>query len=713
MAVIGKIRQHSVILLVIVAVALLAFILGDFVKPNNRNLNDFIKIGNQSISYYEYLDKYNYYSDILKQREVENVEFEAGTYTYNEMVDSILLSQQIEPLGITVTAEELRDLMAGENPHPYARRFFGGPDGSYNMLLAQDFIDNMDKYDSIYTTAYLNLEKDVEKETLFNKYINLLVKSYHTPKLFARKTQEENSMKAGMHVTQIPYSHELVSDDKIKFTDEDIQKWYEENLYRFPQDEEFRNIEYVIFDIKPSEQDLADIKNEVLAKYQEFKESENPQLLVNTMVDTRYDSTFHKQNELPAHIDTLLFNAPVGTFVEPFIEGDYWLFAKLLATETRPDSVHINFIFVANEGLQNAPRKEEESKLLIDSAFLALATGQNFYDVALRFSDVKPDPQNDSLRVWLTDGSDQVFFDRSTAQVFFDTLYNLNPGTMTKYESEIGTWIFIVNQRSTIEKKIQVAIGKKLIEASTETFDNIESAANNFANGIDTYDKFDKKVKDLNLNKRNHERLTAMAYNIPGISSNAREIVRWAFDEKTEKQGVSNVFSLNNMFVVATLKDIYPKGHMTLDQVRTFIESMVKREKKAEKLTELLNTTLSKTKDLYQIANQYQGRVDTLTITFSDRNFGNYGPEAGLIGKIFAQTPKQGPTLFKGDMGMYVIDIINITQPSSLQADQNQLKIMEMYQQQQSMMFQSKVQNSTMNSLKKLYKIQDNRYKIF
>jgi peptidyl-prolyl cis-trans isomerase D len=314
MAVIGKIRKHSVILLLIVAIALLAFILGDFIKPGNSGLKEFITIDNDEISYYDYMDKYNYYSGLLKDNNAENVEYEANNYTYNEMVDSIILSKQLIPLGISVTAEELNELMAGDNPHPDARRFFGGPEGKYDKQIAQGFLANMDQYDSAVVAAYLYWENAIEKQTLLNKYLNMLGKSYYLPKVFARKMQEESEMKAQVLLTHIPYTNELVSDDKIKFTEDDIKQWYEKNLYRFPQDQEMRNIDYVIFEIKPSEQDLQEIENDVRQKYAEFVASAEPEKYINSMVDSRYDSTFFKQNKLPSHIDTLLFNAPIGTW---------------------------------------------------------------------------------------------------------------------------------------------------------------------------------------------------------------------------------------------------------------------------------------------------------------------------------------------------------------------------------------------------------------
>jgi peptidyl-prolyl cis-trans isomerase D len=171
-------------------------------------------------------------------------------------------------------------------------------------------------------------------------------------------------MKALVQTAQISYSHELVSDDKIKVSEEDLKKWHEENLYRFPQDNELRNIEYVIFEIKPSERDLQEIETEVREKYAQFVASETPQLFVNTLIDSRFDSSFFKQNELPAHIDTLLFNAPIGTFVEPFIDGDYWMFAKLLATETRPDSLHVNLCLLQMKGCKMLHAKKKRLNFL-------------------------------------------------------------------------------------------------------------------------------------------------------------------------------------------------------------------------------------------------------------------------------------------------------------------------------------------------------------
>jgi len=203
-----------------------------------------------------------------------------------------------------------------------------------------------------------------------------------------------------------------------------------------------------------------------------------------------------------------------------------------------------------------------------------------------------------------------------------------------------------------------------------------------------------------------------MAYSIPGITSNAREIVRWAYDENTEKGNVSGVFHVNDMFVVVTLKSIYPKGNMDLEQVKSYVENMVKRDKKAEKLTALLEASLSKTKNLNAIASEYKTSVDTVNVNFSDRNFGHYGPEPKLIGKIFATDKKNQIELIKGDMGMYVVSINNMVTSSSLAVDEQQQQNIEMYQQQQSMMLQNRIQN-TMQILRKMYEIKDNRHKVF
>ena len=717
MAVIGRIRKHSVILLTIVALALLAFIVGDLKKPGNKIYSNFISIGKTKISYLEYDEKYNHYHDLIRQQNGGNLsheeEYQLRDNVYNELVDSVTLYEQMRALGITVTADEIRDLVAGENPNMYARRFFSDANGNYSSQLAQGFLDNMSQYDSNIVKAYMDLERYIEKEALNSKYFNLLTKGAYTPKALVDMSIDEEQTSSELLLVQLPYAS--VSDDKAEVSDKEMRQWYDENKYRFEQDEEWRNLEYVMFPIEPSAADLTTIENEFRAQFEEFKTAESPRNFISRMVDSRYDSSYYKQGVLPAGLDSLVFRMPVGSFVEPFVDADYWYFAKLLNAKIRPDSINVSFIFVSKYGMQNAQRKEAESAKIADSAYRELMAGADFYVVATRRSDIPMAQMPDSGRVWMMDGSVERFFiDGSPIQMFFDTLYTRTPGSVVRVEYPVGTYIFRVNASTPFSPKVQLAIGRKQISASSETIDNIESAANNFANGTTTYEQFDRKVTSEKLNRRSFERASATCYTVPGLDpSSSREVVRWAYDKDTRKGDVSNVFSFENSFVVVTLKDIYPKGYASYDMVKPYVETMARRDKKAAILLKSLEDEMAKTSDLSKIASKFEVEVDTVSVRFADRNLGHYGAEAEVIGRLFGTAAANKNLVSKGEMGVYLLCPTSFSYPEAMNASGERSKLQESMTERQNMMFQQQLQQGLTATLRKMYKLSDYRAKVF
>ena len=721
MAAIGSIRKHSTLLLVIVAVALLAFLVnpkkGD---KRSRHFDRFITVGKDDITHTTYINKYEAYREMQKinnEGRALNAEedFRVGMQVYDELVDSVIFARQAGYLGITVTADELRDLVAGPQPHPLVERIFS-QDGVYNMQMAQYVIENLAQLaqtaDSVFVKHYLSyIEPTIEKETYRNKYFNLLSGAYYLPKAFAQKMADEASLKAELEVIQIPYTSELASDDKISFTQDEVKKCYEENKYRFKQDEEFRNVEYVLFPVEPSEDDLKTIADSVQRMFERFTETDRPDYFVNRLTDSRYDSTYYKRGMLEPAIDTTLFDVPEGSFLAPYIDGDYWQFAKLLSAQTRPDSINISFMVVVWKGTEQGQRKKEESELIVDSAYKALMAGADFYDVALKYSDDPIERYPDSGKIWLVDGSGMKFF--GDDQHLFDTLYSFSAGTVIKRELPGAAIIYKLNEKTAAERKIQVAIGRQQIVASSETKNSIESAANNFVNGTDTYQKFVDAVVVNNLDKRTNDRVTKMSYTLPGIREGGREVIRWIFNEETEKGEVSHVFYLEDMYVVVVLKDIYPEGYMSLEQeqIKNYIETLVKRDKKAELLEKVFTEQLSKYKSLSAIAEKNEIELNTLNISFADRNFGYYGPEIKLIGKLFGQSATGKVEIMKGDMGVYAVKINKIDAPSPDAAPANSDNI-SMMMQQNKMMYQNRVSSNGAQLLRKMYKIKDNRLQV-
>lgn len=196
-------------------------------------------------------------------------------------------------------------------------------------------------------------------------------------------------------------------------------------------------------------------------------------------------------------------------------------------------------------------------------------------------------------------------------------------------------------------------------------------------------------------------------------ASSSREVVRWAYDKDTKKGDVSNVFSFENMFVVAALKDIYPAGYAPLDMLRQYAETMVRRDKKAEMLQKSLDETMSKTTDLSQIAAKYGAEVDTLSVSFADRNLGHYGAEAEVIGKLFGQAEANKQMVSKGEMGVYVLCPVSFKQPEAMSAAGDRSEKLNSYVERQKMMTQNQMSQGLTATLRKMYKLSDYRAKVF
>ncbi|MDR1793383.1 MAG: SurA N-terminal domain-containing protein [Bacteroidales bacterium] len=724
MAVIGRIRKHSTLLLIIVGVAILAFLVGDALtnRTSSQRQNIFdkmIKVGSDYISWQAFDNAYN----IRRQMAKENnqgaelsgeQDFQLGNELYNELVDSLLYAKQAAKLGIVVTDEEIADMMISDMPHQYAQQFFNQGQG-YDMNLARNFIENLNNYpDTNIIKYYLRMEDAVRKETIQKKYQNLLSGAYYLPKAFAQKMADEQKLRADIVGIQLPYSLSMVSDDKVTFTQEDVEKWYQEHKYRFPQEEEFRNVDYVIFDIQPSAADLQKIADTVNARYNAFLQSEDPDIFVNRMPDSRYDSTYFKRGALPVPaLDSVVFNAPINTFIPPFVDGNFWVFAKLLDAKHRPDSVCISVISILDKGLQESPRSEEVSAARLDSAFNLVKSGADFYQTALQFSDDKVDQMPDSASLWLIDGTTEA----AIYQKWFDTLYNFPVGSIIKQKETGVTFIFKVKAVTSFEKKVQLAIGKVAIEASSATIESIETAANNFANGLSNAKEFDDKVTKSGLNKRTFERVQLMSYNLPGVNGNGREIIKWIYDKEREKGDVSEVYMMEGMNVVVCVKDIYPKGYVPLsnEQIKNYVETMVKRDKKAQKLETLVKPLLNKdlttiTADLKTETDSF--RVDTFSVTFADRNLSYFGPEMKVIGQIFSHDAATKNVLYKGDMGVYVLKINKIEVPTVTFNEQSITQTEGIMQQGKSS-YARTVQSATTRTLKKMTEIEDNRYMFY
>ena len=341
MAAIEKIRRRSGLLIAIIGIALLAFVLQDLFQSQGRNTGPTVAVvdGDKiSVRDYEALKEKN----LENRRSSNNNLSSAETYsiynnTLEEMIKDNIMTKEYEAAGIGVTSEELMDQMTGDNPHPWVVQSFGDGNGNIDKQRVTEYLQNLNSLPAEYYNRWLDFEKAVKQNRLETKFDNLVKASYFLPTPLAKKYYENKNMKASADVIALRYT--TIPDSTVTVTDADNKAFYEENKARFETDER-RDIEYVLFEIKPSLEDRQEALKFVQDRKPEFEAAEDAAAYVNDSYnsDQRYDSTWLGRKDVPEMIEQAIFDNGngVGYVYGPYENEDAFNLVRIVEMQNRP-----------------------------------------------------------------------------------------------------------------------------------------------------------------------------------------------------------------------------------------------------------------------------------------------------------------------------------------------------------------------------------------
>ena len=702
MAVIQKIRNRSGLAIIIIGVAIAAFVIGDFGKKRNSNVTEIGVVNGEPIPYMDFNNKVDETTELQKEntgsdRITEDQAFNIRQSTYNQMLRTIILSEEYDELGLTVSPEELFDQVQGKNPHRFILQYFKDPNtGIYDPAMVLNYLKNLDQMEPKNKTQWLQFEKAIKEDRQETKFNNLVAKGFYMPKalLMLNHMQQTKSLK----IRYIAPSYGSIPDSLVKLTDADYQAFYDKNQGYFISDEPYRDIDFVVFEVTPSDIDRKNTAEDVAKIYADFTSVADAKTFTSANTDNRFDTGFVKKGVLPAPLDSLMFNSKIGTFVAPYESGNAWIMAKLIAIQDRPDSMQGSHIMISWEGTQlneNVKRTKEQAKKRADSIAASLKNNPvPFADLARQLSDFPSAKDDGGDLKWFMDGGQNY-------SIFFNEGLTMQPNDVRVVETAVGYSIFKLTAKTKPVKKVQAAVLQRNIEPSTQTFQDTYLKASTFQGQNKTQAAFDTAVRKEGLSKRNASTVRSNDNYVQGLQ-NAREIVRWSFGEKTEAGEVSPVFDLAGKYVVAILKGKTEQGIQPLDKVKERIEPAVRNVKKVELLAKNIEEIMKTTKDLSAIAQQLNARIDTTIVTFITMNQYPITRDPEVIGKLFTLPAGslQGP--LQGSMGAYVV-IIDEIQEAPPKDD------FTMERMQATQTFANRLPNSLFESLKKSAEIQDNR----
>ncbi len=655
MAVIGKIRQRSGLLIALIGIALAAFVLGDFFKGSSGRRTLIVgEINGEEIPNREFSQKVERNLEYAKANSQTGTVSAAQSFnvkesTWSQIVQEILMGEEYENLGVNVSTEELYDLFQGNDPHPWAKRNFVNEQGVYDPAIARNYIQNIDNMPAQGKQQWFEAEQYVKSDRMRTKYNNLIGGGYYVPKALAKVDYESKGTNAD--IDYIGLSYKDVSDDQITVSDADYRKYYDEHKEDYFNEEEIREIEFVLFEIKPSIEDLKKTKEAINNIHEELASVKDIASFVNAVSDGRYDSSWLAAGQLPARIEETMLNSEIGTVFGPYQENNQYHLAQLVDIAYRPDSLKASHILIAYQGALRADagvtRTKDQAKQIADSIYKVVSK-RNFEDLAKKHSDGPTGEKGGDLG-WFADGQMVTPFNNACVEGI--------KGDMTVVETDFGYHIVYCTDKKKDTKKVRVAMINREITAGNKTYSDIYAEASSFTGENRTFEQFETAVKEKGYSSKSFNRMKKMTNNVTGIT-NPREIVRWTFDEETTEGAVSQVFEIDGAYVVATLKKINPEGYQSFDDVKEKMTALVKREKKAEVLIEKAEKALNATKDLNKLAAKLDAKVEnTATLTFRSYNIPGFGRELKVIGHIFSMEEGQVSQVLQGTTGIFIVKL--------------------------------------------------------
>ncbi|HET6243466.1 MAG: SurA N-terminal domain-containing protein [Bacteroidetes bacterium] len=698
MSVLSTIREKSTLLLIIIGGALVAFILGDVLSSGERlfssNSNNIGEIAGQTISAQEFEQRLqkmeeNYRLNTGSSSIDESTRESLRQQAWNQALNEIIMEEEYRGVGIKVTSQELYELVAGSDPHPTVQRAFSDPSsGTFDKNRVLSFLKTMDEDPSGATKIrWIEFERGIKQERMNEKYNDLIKKGLYIPTKLAHHEYLAKQKNASLQYVVKRYSE--ITDSEITFNEDDLKKYHKEHQKEFDQ-EKSRKIEFVVFDVVPSKEDLAKAEKAIMELKDDFAASIDDSSFIKMYSDGGLQIEVLGENQLPAEL-VELFHAEKGSIKGPYKEEQSFKIAKVVDQVFVPDSVRARHILIpVQEGnTEAALAKADSLKKLIKG-------GKKFAEMAEKHSEDFGSAAKGGDLEWFTEGT--------MVKPFNDAVFYGKKGDMPIVVSQFGVHLIEITGRSTENKRVKFAFIEKNIEAGPNTFQDYYIAASEFANKNKSLEAFDKAVSEKGLNKRIADNIKPGDRMIAGVEQ-SRELVRWAFKEK--QGSISKPFEFEDKFIVASLVEVREEGVASLDQVKEQVEKAVIKEKKAEKLMQELNTALASSNSIEEVATKVNAKSESAdNINFSSFSIPGIGREPKIVGTAFGIQKDVISSPVKGETGVFVIKVTAINSPAEI-TDYSEHK------NKLSSNLTNRVGYEAFEALKENAKVTDNRYKFY
>lgn len=674
MAVLEKIRSKGVLLIGAVGIALLAFIVGDFLNSGssyfNKSKETVAKIVGEDVNIKDYTASIDQMSEVYKietgKSELnEEMMTQLRTSVWESMVNEKILNAEAKKLGLAVSKEELSDRCIGNNIHPLIqqRRTFAGENGQFSRPLLVQFLNSLEqapaneemKQQLAKAKSYwMFWEKTVKNSILQEKYTALISKAVVANSLDAKMSYQDR--KTSVDVAYVVQPYYTVSDSAVSVSKSEIKDRYNKQKEQYKQDANC-SVNYVAFEIKPLKEDYKEAEAWINKLSTEFKTTDDVVGLVNSNSDVMYNGQNYSLATVPANLKAFAFSGKTGDIVGPMFVNETYTMARIMQSGImQSDSVKLRHIFLVEKDAAKA-----------DSLVAAIRAGGDFAAMARQYSAVKQTAANGGEIGWIQEGVPGMDKEMSTAA------FSKATNEVFTLKNPQGVQIMQVMEKTPARSKVKLAILERKVVASSKSQSRIYNDAKQFAVDL-TADKFDAKAKEKGYVVHPANEFLKVSDRISDIAQ-SRKVVQWAF--KGDKGDVSDVFECGSTLVVATITDVNEKGYRSIEKLNEQLKAEIIKDKKAELMIKNLTAQLAKTPTLEGLAGSMGDSLKVATgVNFAAYQFGLAGMEPAVIGKSSVVALNKVSAPIKGNAGVFVIRTSNKQvnpQPFNAQMEKMQL----------------------------------------